>query len=148
MKIGVFMEPYVAKYAAQKHGLKIRANTRTIEHRKVNLCATPDYLVLNQPMLLEVKVSSIFYGWSEDDLHPWYEYQARAQMACTNREVCIIVALVGSAFFSVPVVRDRDKEEALLQTVDDFFTNHILTGVRPVEPEQSGLWATVTQKGK
>lgn len=116
MAIGVFFEPYVARYAARKLGLKLRANTRTVEHPTVSLCATPDYLVLNKRMLVEVKVSSIMYGWTEDDLLPWYEWQARAQLACTNRDVCLVVALVGSNLFTVPVVRDREKEERLLST--------------------------------
>ena len=131
MAIGVFMEPYVARYAAKRLGLRLRANLRTIEHKAVNLCATPDYLVLRQPMLVEVKVSGITYGWSEDDLHPHYEYQARAQMACTGRDVCIIAALVGSKFYSIPVTRDSEKERRLLEAVEAFFMDHVIPGIRP-----------------
>lgn len=147
MAIGVFMEPYVAKYAARKHGLRLRANTRTVEHPLVNLCATPDYLVLGKRMLVEVKVSSIMYGWNEDDLHPWYEWQARAQLACTDRDVCLVTALVGSSFYSVPVVRDTDKEERLLATVDAFFSTNVLPGIRPEQPDKVALTAFVTKKG-
>ena len=148
MTIGSYMEPYVARYAAQKMGLRIRAATKTIQHRTANLCATPDYYVLGQPMLLEIKVSSILYGWTADDLHPHYEYQARAQLACTNRDICFVCVLVGSSFFAIPVVRDIEKEERLLEAVDRFFYDHVLTGIRPVEQEtQSGISATVT-KGK
>jgi len=131
MGIGVFMEARVAAYAAQRLGLRLRANTRTVEHKTVNLCATPDYLVLGKPMLVEVKVSGITYGWSEDDLHPHYEYQARAQMACTGRDVCIIAALVGSKFYSIPVTRDSEKEQRLLDAVDAFFNDNVLPGIRP-----------------
>lgn len=146
MALGVFMESAIARYAAQARGLKLRANTRTIEHPKVNLCATPDYLVLNQRMLVEVKLSSIMYGWSEDDLHPQYEWQARAQLACTNRDVCLVAALVGSRFYCIPVVRDAEKEERLLSTVDEFMQEHVLPGIRPVLAEQSGLSAIVTKR--
>ena len=135
MAIGVYMEPYVARYAARKLGLKVRAATRSIEYKgPVNLCATPDYYVLNQRMLMEVKVSSILYGWNEDDLHPHYEYQARAQLACTGRDVCIIVALVGSTFYHVEVVRDLQKEKVMLDAVDKFWIENVMAGVRP-EPE-------------
>jgi len=135
MAIGVFMEPYVARYAAKKLGLRVRAATRTIEYPgPVNLCATPDYYVLGQRMLLEVKVSSILYGWNEDDLHPHYEYQARAQLACTNRDVCIVVALVGSTFYHIPVVRDLQKEKVMLEAVDRFWYDYVMPGIRP-EPE-------------
>lgn len=146
MSLGVFMEPYIARYAAQARGLKLRANTRTIEHPTVNLCATPDYLVLNERMLVEVKLSSIMYGWSEDDLHPHYEWQARAQLACTNRDVCLVAALVGSRFYCVPVVRNAEKEARLIEAVDTFWNEHIIPGIRPVMAAQSGVTAVVTKR--
>lgn len=147
MAIGVYLEPYVARYAARKLGIRIRAATRTVEHPTVSLCATPDYLVLGKRMLLEIKVSSILYGWNEDDLHPHYEYQARAQLACTNRDVCIVCVLVGSTFYHIPVVRNAEKEKRLLDAVDSFFHDHVIPGVRPADPPtQSGITAIVTGK--
>jgi len=139
MQLGVFMEPHIARYAAQKFGLKLRPNKQTREHSSVNLCATPDYIVLNTKMLLEVKLSGIMYGWTEDDLHPWYEYQARAQMACTDRDVVLVAALVGARFFCIPVVRDIDKERRLLEAVDEFFHEHVLTGIRPLDDASMDL---------
>jgi predicted phage-related endonuclease len=140
MAIGVYLEPYVARYAASKMGLKVRAFRNTVEYPgAVNLCATPDYMILGTNMLMEVKVSSILYGWSEDDLHPHYEYQARAQLACTNKEVCFVVALVGSAFYQIPVVRNAAKEERLLEAVDEFMHEHVLTGIRPIEEDKTQL---------
>jgi len=145
MAIGVYMEPFVAAYAAKKLGLRLRANIRTVEHRKVNLCATPDYIVLGKPMLVEVKVSSIMYGWNADDLHPHYEYQARAQMACTGRNVVFVAALVGSAFYCIPVTRDSEKEKRLLDAVDEFFHNHVLPGIRPEAPNRMPT-ASITER--
>lgn len=134
MKLGVFLEKHIARYAAQRMGLKLRAATKTIEYPgDVNLCATPDYYVLKQRMLVEVKLSSILYGWTPDDIHPHYEYQARAQLACTNRDVCFVVALVGASFYTVPIVRDMEKEAVLLETVRKFFEDHVIPGIRPVE---------------
>ena len=153
MAIGVFMEPYVAKYAAKHLGLKLRAANRTIEYKPnhgnlpTSLCATPDYYVLGKPMLVEIKVSSIVYGWTEDTLHPHYEWQARAQMACTNRDVCIVAALVGSTFYHVPVVRDLQKERRMLEAVDQFWYKYVMSGVRP-EPEiQTRLLSAAVTKG-
>ena len=149
MALGVFFERRVAQYAQQKLGLRLRAANRTIEYKgkllrtitgervNVNLCATPDYYVLGQPMLVEIKLSSIMYGWNEDDLHPHYEWQARAQMACTNREVCIVCALVGSTFYHIPVVRDLQKEGRMLEAVDNFWYGHVMTGIRPEPTEQT-----------
>jgi predicted phage-related endonuclease len=129
-------------------GIKVRANPFTIEHKKVPLCSTPDYIVLNTRMLMEIKVSSITYGWTEDDLHPWYEYQARAQLACTGREVCLVVALVGSAYHMVPVVRNDVKERMLLNAVQAFFDEHVIPGIPPEEEAPSTRVSSAVVQGK
>jgi predicted phage-related endonuclease len=87
--------------------------------------------------LVEIKVSSIMYGWNEDDLHPHYEWQARAQMACTGRDLCIVCALVGSTFYHVPIVRDLQKERRMLEAVDTFWYAHVMPGIRPEQTEQT-----------
>ena len=148
MAIGVFLEPYIAKYAARKLGLRLRGANRSIEYKglltretgervTVNLCATPDYYVLGQNALVEIKVSSIMYGWTEDALHPHYEWQARAQMACANRDLCIVCALVGSTFYHVPVVRDLQKEGRILEAVDKFWWDYVMPGIRPEHIDQT-----------
>jgi predicted phage-related endonuclease len=140
MAIGVFLEPYVAKYAARRLGLRLRAATRSVEFPgPISLCATPDYIVLKQSALVEIKVSSIMYGWTEDTLHPHYEWQARAQMACTNRDLCIVCALVGSTFYAIPIVRDLQKEEVMLSAVDRFWYEHVMPGIRPEHIEQTAV---------
>lgn len=149
MLLGVILEPHVARYAARKLGVRVRANTRTFEHKSVPLCATPDYYILNTRMLMEIKLSSIIYGWTEDDLHPHYEYQARAQMACTDRDVVFVCALVGSAFHTIPVVRNAEKEDRLLTAVQQFMDEHVLPGIRPeAEADQTRVsLVEVTGKG-
>lgn len=148
MAIGVFLEPYVARYASRTLGLKLRAATKSIEYKgPVNLCATPDYYVLNQRMLVEIKVSSIMYGWSEGNLHPHYEWQARAQLACTDREVCIVCALVGSTFYHVPVVRDLHLEARMLDAVEEFWYKYVMPGVRPIHEIQTAVKSARVSKG-
>lgn len=132
MVLGVFFEPHIARYAALRYGLKVRANRRTLEHRRVRLAATPDYYVLNQRWLVECKLSSKLYAWDDEEaLEGYVEWQARAQLAVTRREVCLVAALVGSGFHIVPIVRDLEKEERLLDTVHRFWTDHIIPRQRP-----------------
>jgi len=148
MALGVFFEKRIAQYASQYLGLRLRAATRTLEYKgPINLCATPDYYVLGKPMLVEIKLSSIMYGWNEDDLAPHYEYQARAQLACTNRDVCIVCALVGSTFYAIPVVRDLQKERVMLEAVDKFWIENVMAGVRPepIEKQTKVRAASVTR---
>ena len=134
MYLGTFFESRIASYAAQKLGLRLRANRRTREHPHHRLCATSDYYVVGHRMLIECKLSSIMYGWSEDDLFPHIEWQARAQLAVTDRDVCIIAALVGSRFYSVQVVRDQFKERRMLNAVDEMM-ERLSQGNRPPEME-------------
>jgi predicted phage-related endonuclease len=146
MALGVYFEPYIARYAARKLGLRLRANTRTIEHPTHPLCATPDYLVLGQRILVEVKLSSIMYGWDAESLAPHIEWQARAQMACTNRDAVIIAALVGSRFYDIPVVRDAAKEREMLDAVAAIYLLARSDGERPEEKVSTKL-TKVTVEG-
>jgi predicted phage-related endonuclease len=157
MAIGVYLESHVARYAARKLGLRLRAYTRSVEYKgkpfpdrpaiTVNLCATPDYYVLGQSALVEIKVSSIMYGWTEDTLHPHYEWQARAQMACTNRDLCIVCALVGSTFYHIPVSRDMEKERRMLEAVDTFWYAHVMPGIRPVPVDTTRVSSAAVTRG-
>jgi len=130
MYLGVFFERRIAQYAAQKLGLKLRSNSRTVEHPDYPLCATPDFIVLNARMLVECKLSSIMYGWAEDVLQPHIEWQARAQLACTDRDVCIVAALVGSRFYTVPVIRNDEKEGRMRLAVRQMMQD-VKAGNRP-----------------
>lgn len=134
MTLGSYFEPYIARYAARKLGVRIRGNSRTLVARDLPLCATPDYFVLGQRMLIECKLSSKMYAWADEEaMQPYIVWQARAQMLVTDRDVCIVAALVGSAFHLVPIVRDAEKEGRLSFAVRRFWNDHILTGIRPVE---------------
>lgn len=139
MALGVYFEPHIARYAARKLGLRLRANTRTIKHRTHQLCATPDYIVLGRRMLVEVKLSSIMYGWDEANLAEHIEWQARAQMACTDRDAVIIAALVGSRFYDIPVIRDADKERRMLDAVAEMYVLAMSHGERPAEKVSTKL---------
>ena len=139
MELGTFFEKRIAQYAARKYGVRIRANTRTHEMSGHMLAATPDYYVLNPRgvvafgpprMLIECKLSSILYGWSEDAMAPHIEWQARAQLTVMERDVCLVAALVGSQFHLIPVARDKAKERKMLDAVDQM-ENRIMRGIPP-----------------
>ena len=135
MALGVFFEQRIAQYAAFKLGLKLRANSRTRVHPSHNLAATADYIVLNHSMLVECKLSSIMYGWADDIVAPHIEWQARAQMAVWDRDTVIVAALVGSRFYSIPIIRDLYQERRLLEAVDNIVEAVINGGPRPTEVE-------------
>lgn len=144
MHLGVWFERRIAQEAARRLGVKIRANSRTIEHKSRMLAATPDYLILRPrtsngfmlPLrgLIECKLSAILYGWSQDKMPEHVEWQARAQLCVTDREVCFVAVLVGSQFHLIPVVRDTGAEMLMLAAVDEMEVR-IATGNPPAPIE-------------
>jgi len=143
MALGTFFEARIARYTAVKLGLRLRANRDTLEHPEHSLCATPDYYVIGKRILVEVKLSSKLYVWTDETLQPYIEWQARAQMAVTNRDTVIISALVGSTHYLVTVVRDMEKERRMLKAVDDFWHDHILAEIPPDNEQTRLRFATV-----
>ena len=132
MANGSAMEPAIARLASHRLGVRLRACTKTYEHKTVPLCATPDYYVLGTPPgLVEIKLSGSREMWSRDDPPDHVLWQVRAQMACANRDTVAICVLVGSGLRTYIIERDRFAEEAMLEAVDTFWTNHVITGIRP-----------------
>lgn len=137
------MEAAILRLAEKRLGIRARQNSRTYVHPKVRLCATPDALVLTAtddryertfvveavPGLVEVKLSGRQDLWRSVPEH--VEWQVRAQMACTGRRTAAIAVLVGAGLRTFILEHDPWQEERLLTAVDDFWTQHIVPGVRP-----------------
>ena len=142
MEVGSAMEGAILRYAMDRHGFRARQNSRTYEHKRVRLSATPDAFspklpwdIVAVPAIIEVKMSARMDQWRE--LPVQYEWQVRAQMACANRDHAVVFALVGMSLSTFALYRDREMEDRLLTAVDRFWTDHILTGVRPPDPTPS-----------
>lgn len=133
METGTAMEPAIAALAARRLGLRLRANSKTYVHKRVRLCATPDYLVLGEPPgLVEIKLSGRPEMWPIRGPLPLHvEAQVRAQMACTNRNTAAVCVLVGAGLRTFLLEREPDMEDRMLTKVDAFWRDHILTGIRP-----------------
>ena len=137
MEVGSAMEGAILRYAMDRHGFRARQNSRTYEHKRVRLAATPDAFspklpwdIVAVPAIVEVKMSARIDQWRHD-LPIQYEWQVRAQMACTNRDHAVVFALVGMSLRTYAVYRDAAKEGAMLEAVERFWTDHVLTGLRP-----------------
>jgi predicted phage-related endonuclease len=137
MEMGSFFEASILRFAERRDGFRARLNARTIEHATVRLCATPDaWLLTRHPTamvperaLIELKMSGRIELWR--DLPSHVEHQARAQLACTGRDVVYVYVLVGMSLRVFSVYREADKETALLAAVQRFWADHIVAGVRP-----------------
>lgn len=142
MRIGSFMEDAILRFAESELGFKARANTKTFAHPKVRLAATPDafpvgrmpWEIVPERALIEIKMSGRAELWQ--DVPPYIEWQCRAQLACTDLDVVYIVVLAAMRLLTLPVHREQDKEDQLLEAVDAFWRDHIVARVRP-EPTVS-----------
>jgi hypothetical protein len=146
MDTGSCMESSILRLAERRLGFKARQNSRTFVHKRVRLAATPDAFVIGDPPLpnlppglVEIKFGQPFGPWKT--LPPYVEWQARAQMSCTNRESVLVAVLVNVRLQPFFVERDRAEEDRMLERVDRFWRDHIVTGIRPepAAPEEMVL---------
>jgi len=139
MALGSYFEATILRYAEQRDGFRARLNARTFEHPSMFLCATVDafvtkpgpWVMVPERALVEVKMSGRLELWQS--VPPYIEWQVRAQLACTARDVGYIYVLVAQRLLRFEVYRDAAKEAALLAAVQRFCTHNIAAGVRPDE---------------
>lgn len=137
MRLGSWMESAILRFAEAEFGFRARANSRSFVHPAVRLAATPDAFALTkmpwamtpERAIVEVKMSGRAELWA--DVPSYIDWQCRAQLACTGRDVVYIVVLAAMRLLAFPVYRDLDKEAEMLDRVQRFWTDHIVAGVRP-----------------
>lgn len=141
MEFGSAVEPILARFAARDLTgflpVRIQLNSRTYQHPRVRLCATPDALVIGERELVEFKLSfsqNRFRAGLPSDI----EWQARAQMACTRRSRVYVYVFTGVGKVYV-VERHRGKERQMTQAVERFWADHIESGIRPADPRPSEI---------
>lgn len=138
MRLGSHMEGAILRFAETELGFRARASARSFVHPRVRLAATPDafaigrmpWAVAPERAIVEVKMSGRPELWR--DVPSYIDWQCRAQMACTGRDVVYIVVLAAMRLLTFPVYRDPDKEAELTDAVQRFWTDHIVARVRPV----------------
>lgn len=140
MHWGYLLEPVVAKEFARRKGVEVLVpGSPLFRHPRFDFCiATPDRLIADSHRLLECKTSrtSEFWGAQGTDQIPdGYLLQCQWQMlACAQLQieaVEVAVLIGGSDFRTYTVYRHVELQERLLQTVGDFWANHVLAEVPP-----------------
>jgi predicted phage-related endonuclease len=138
MRLGSHMESAILRFAESELGFRARANARSFVHPVVRLAATPDAFAISrmpwamtpERAIVEVKMSGRPELWRE--LPSYIEWQCRAQLACTGRDVVYIVVLAAMRLLTFPVYREADKEAELVEAVATFWRDHIVVHERPV----------------
>lgn len=138
MFVGRNVEDAIARMAQEKLGIKARRLKTYMRHDKINgMGSSFDYEIIGHergPGLLEIKnVDSLIYRreWSDDEAPPHIEAQVQAQMEVSNRDWCIICALVGGNTLKF-IERERDREvgEAIGKRIDQFWAS-VLGNIEP-----------------
>lgn len=134
MRLGNDLEPYVASRWRERTGKRTLRSFRTYPHPTgYALAATPDYYVVGEPALLEIKVDR--GGYSDDwvDLPRHVFWQVLAQLSCTGRSIGYVGALVGSELRTFVVDRaDHAADESrMLFAVEEFTLQHLAVGIPP-----------------
>lgn len=140
MEFGSAAEPILKRMAERALGSTIRMNSKTYQHPRVHLCATPDATIhhVASPFgagqvrdIVEFKTSWSQNRW-RDGLPPDIEWQVRAQLACTHRQRAIVYVFCGVEKVYT-VTRERNRENRMTQAVERFWQEHWLPRIRPEE---------------
>ncbi len=105
------------------------------------MLASPDALGRHEDIGAEAKVVGwrMAHHWAEDTLPDYVRLQCLQNMAVTGRAAWDVVALIGGTDLRVHrVERDPDVEAMLVETIETFWRDHVVTGRPPPvqDPEE------------
>lgn len=139
MWLGLKMQATVGELYATATGRKIRADNRLHRHPSYEFIFTHlDYRTVGaEKRLVECKTSNRWNIWGAEgtsDVPPWYWVQAQHEMACTGYAVCDLAVLLGNREFRIyPIVRDGEFIEKMLAADVEFWNEHVLADVAPID---------------
>jgi putative phage-type endonuclease len=142
MRWGKLLEDAVANEWASRHGSPIVAYSNTVRHRDHHfLIANPDFKVVDEDAILEVKVVGEYMAdeWGDegtDHIPPYYLTQVLHYIEVTNSKVGYVAALIGGNRLRSYVVRpDPDVTQDMLKASIDFWNNHVVAKIPPPRPK-------------
>lgn len=146
-RMGRKVEAVIADLYAEDAGVELVAPQDPMVHHDLPwLCGTPDRLIVGQPKGLEIKNVGEYMlrGWGKpgtDEIPDYYLTQVAMYMAITGYdEFDVAASLAGGYPVVYPVQRDRQLENDILKTLDDWYVIHI-AGNTPPEPDETNNYA-------
>lgn len=143
MKMGKKLEPIVAELYAEETGHKVRRDNFVRQHPDYDWATgTFDRIIIDKTNgngILECKTASEYSNsdWSNNIVPPHYMVQLQWYFFITGYKWGAFAALVGgNKFYHIHVDRDDTMIESLFHASQDFWFNHVLTGIPP-EPDAS-----------
>lgn len=139
------LEPVILQLASKKLGLPVVKPTATFQLPEgmpgcgvvmANVDGMVEKFARGQP-IVEAKSTCLEGEWGEegsDQVPDRVLIQAQIQMICAGSQVAYVARLLSKFGFSFSMYRvplNRDLAVELLRRADDFWTNHVQTGVPP-----------------
>ncbi len=136
MRWGRDLEDVIANRYAQDTGRRLEKPAGIMRHPVLPfVIGTPDRLVVDEPLGLEIKTSRSADEWgaqNTDLLPSEYLVQCAHYMAVTGRaswDVAVLIA--GSDYRTYTVARDPEFEEAVLSRLAEWWDRHVVSGEQP-----------------
>lgn len=150
--MGNLLEDPVARWYAELNGVQVIRDDNIRFHPTMNYFGVNlDRLIVggNMPTkIMEIKTSGraniekwVEYGLSDEKFQRYW-CQVQAQMAASGFHDAVLIAVGGSDYFgfdtpeSFPIDYDETFEEMILDSVRDFWVNHVEKGIPP-EPQSA-----------
>lgn len=135
IRIGHDLEDYVAQRFMEATGLKVRKSNYMYRSREYPfMIADVDRMVVGEDAGLECKTASAYNTdkWADGDIPLHYVIQCYHYMAVTGKRVWYIAAVIlGRAFIYHRLEWDNELITRLISIEEDFWNNHVLTGIIP-----------------
>lgn len=135
LRIGHDLEDYVAQRFTEASGLKVRKSNYMYRSREYPfMIADVDRMVVGEDAGLECKTVSAYNAdkWADGNIPLHYVMQCYHYMAVTGKRAWYIAAVIlGRDFIYRRLEWDDELITRLITIEEDFWNNHVLTGIIP-----------------
>jgi putative phage-type endonuclease len=140
MRQGRDLENYVAERFMEATGFKVRKmNVIYYNEKYPFMLANVDRFLVGNNVGLECKTTNSLNSskWNNGEVPVHYQLQCHHYMAVTGAKAWYIAVLIlGKEFKYVRIDRDEEIIKSLIAIEENFWKNHVLTGIMP-EPDGS-----------
>lgn len=130
---GNWIEPALAKWYAHETKHETAHFGSVVHPRYSFMGCTPDLAIRGERRLAQIKLVGtwMIHHW-EDDVPDYVQVQVQHEMEVCDADVCDVVALLGGTDFRIiPIERDREMGQCLVDICHDFFTKYVVTREMP-----------------
>lgn len=135
MRQGRDLEDYVAQRFMEATGLKARRSNKMYQSKDYPfMLADVDRLIVGEDAGLECKTANAYNAdkWKDGEIPAHYLLQCCHYMAVTGKKAWYIaVVILGQDFKYVKISRDEDMIKNLIAIEENFWNNHVLSGIMP-----------------